>query len=93
MKIPKQVRKVSKMEKRILLARGLKLNEEAGELSADHPAFDATAFDAKEQSVKKHLDRLLKKAHARTISAREEQLLSRLKDEWQRILDKKSAKI
>ena len=35
MKIPKQVRKVSKLEKRSLLARGLKLNEEAGELSAE----------------------------------------------------------
>ena len=35
MKIPRQVRKVSKLEKRSLLARGLKLNEEAGELSAE----------------------------------------------------------
>lgn len=35
MKIPKQVRKVSKLEKRSLLARGLKLNEEAGELAAE----------------------------------------------------------
>ena len=35
MKIPKQVRKVSNLEKRSLLARGLKLNEEAGELSAE----------------------------------------------------------
>jgi len=64
-----------------------------GRPSPDHPAFDATTFDAKEQAVKKHLDRLLKKAHARTISAREEQLLSRLKDEWRRILDKKPVKI
>lgn len=64
-----------------------------GRPSPDHPAFDDTTFDAKEQAVKKHLDRLLKKAHARTISAREEQLLSRLKDEWQKILDKKPVKI
>lgn len=35
MKIPKQVRSISKREKRSLLARGLKLNEEAGELSAE----------------------------------------------------------
>ena len=64
-----------------------------GRPTPDHPAFDATTFDAKEQAVKKHLDRLLKKAHANTISAREEQLLSRLKDEWRRILDKKPVKI
>lgn len=35
MKIPKKVRQVSKLERRSLLARGLKLNEEAGELAAE----------------------------------------------------------
>jgi hypothetical protein len=35
MKIPKRVKKVSKMEKKSLVERGLKLNEEAGELSAE----------------------------------------------------------
>ena len=35
MKIPKRVRKVSKLEKKSLVARGLKLNEEAGELAAE----------------------------------------------------------
>lgn len=35
MKIPQRVREVARKETRSLLARGLKLNEEAGELSAE----------------------------------------------------------
>ena len=35
MKIPKNVRRVSKLEKKTLIERGLKLNEEAGELAAE----------------------------------------------------------
>jgi len=35
MRIPKRVRKVSKLETKSLVARGLKLNEEAGELAAE----------------------------------------------------------
>ena len=35
MKIPNKVKKVSRLEKKSLVARGLKLNEEAGELAAE----------------------------------------------------------
>lgn len=35
MKIPKNIRRVSKLEKKTLVERGLKLNEEAGELAAE----------------------------------------------------------
>jgi NTP pyrophosphatase (non-canonical NTP hydrolase) len=35
MKIPKRVIRVSKLEKKSLVSRGLKLNEEAGELAAE----------------------------------------------------------
>lgn len=35
MKIPKRVKRVSKLETKSLIARGLKLNEEAGELAAE----------------------------------------------------------
>lgn len=64
-----------------------------GRSSPERTDFDHVEFDAKEQAVKKHLDRLLKKGHANKLSPREEQLLSRLKDEWQRILDEKPIKI
>ena len=74
------------------------VGEKPADLKGERPSpertdFDYVEFDAKERALKKHLDRLLKKARAATISPREEQFLSRLKDEWQRILDKKSAKI
>lgn len=35
MKIPARVKKISRLETKTLLARGLKLNEEAGELAAE----------------------------------------------------------
>ena len=35
MKIPKNIRRVSKLEKKTLVERGLKLNEDAGELAAE----------------------------------------------------------
>lgn len=35
MKIPRKVKEVTRLEKKSLVARGLKLNEEAGELAAE----------------------------------------------------------
>lgn len=40
MKIPLQVKQVTRLEKKSLVARGLKLNEEAGELAAEILRFE-----------------------------------------------------
>ena len=60
--IPKKVREVSLLEKKTLIERGLKLNEEAGELAAE-----ILRLEGKKDSEGKSQDQILYDLHLEAV--------------------------
>jgi NTP pyrophosphatase (non-canonical NTP hydrolase) len=93
-KIPKRVKKISRLEKKSLVERGLKLNEEAGELAAEIlklKGLKGSSKSKKEILFDLHLeaiDCLLMAmdilVHTKASEKRIEQIMNSQLDKWER---------
>lgn len=94
MKIPKRIKKISRLEKKTLVERGLKLNEEAGELAAEIlklKGLKGSSKSKKEILYDLHLeaiDCLLMAmdilVHTKASEKRIEQIMNSQLDKWER---------